>query len=100
MFIMFYGTNTGFVFLALIMMMNFFCGLVDQQMCVQMYFSQDRCWRFSPWQTSDKLRAGYKPAWTLSSEMKLFNHDNRNDLLLLHYFIILFQSFFYKDKPN
>ena len=95
MFKMFYGTNTGFVFLALIMMMNFFfCGLADQQMCIQMYFRQDCCWRFLPWQTSDKMCAGYKPAWNLSSEMKLFNRENRSDLLLLHYFIILFQSFF------
>ena len=50
------------------MMTNCFCGMVDRQKAFSLVSSQDHCQRFSPSQSSDTPRAGFKPAENPSSE--------------------------------
>ena len=49
------------------MMMNCFCGMVDQQKAFSLISSRDHCQRFSPLRISDMPRAGFEPAQNLSS---------------------------------
>ena len=49
------------------MMMNYFCGMVDGQKAFSLIFSQDHCQRSSPLWISDKPQAGFKPAHNLIS---------------------------------
>ena len=49
------------------MMMNYFCGMVDQQKAFSIISSRDHCQRSSPLRISDTLQAGFEPAQILSS---------------------------------
>ena len=49
------------------MMKNYFCGMVDRQKAFSLISSQDHCQKSSPSQISDMLRAGFEPAQNLSS---------------------------------
>ena len=49
------------------MMMNCFCGVVDQQKAFHLISSHDHCQRSSPSWISDTLQAGFEPAQNLSS---------------------------------
>ena len=48
--------------LTIIMMMNCFCGMVDQKKVFSLIPSQDYCQRSSPYWISDTLQAGFEPA--------------------------------------
>ena len=50
-----------------LMMMNGFCGMVNQRKAFSLISSRDHCQRSSPPWISDTLRAGYEPAQNLSS---------------------------------
>ena len=49
------------------MMMNCFCGIVDQQKVFSLISSWDQCQRTSPSRISDTPLAGFEPAKNLSS---------------------------------
>ena len=49
------------------MMKNYFCGMVDRQNAFSVISSWDHCQKSSPSQISDMLRAGFEPAQNLSS---------------------------------
>ena len=49
------------------LMMNCFCGMVDQRKTLGFISSRDHCQRFSPSQISDTPQAGFEPAQNLSS---------------------------------
>ena len=55
------------VIVMMMIMMNCFCGMVDQQKAFSLISSRDHCQRFSPSQISDAPRAGFEPAQNLSS---------------------------------
>ena len=57
-------SNSWFI---LIMLMNWFCGLVDRRKASSFISSRDHCQRFSPSRISDTPRAGFEPAQNLSS---------------------------------
>ena len=60
------------------MMVNCFCGMVDQRKTVNLISSHDHCQRSSPSGISDMPRAGIEPAQNLSSGfdgMKLCSSD-------------------------
>ena len=50
-----------------IMMMNYFCGMVDRQKAFSLISSRNHCQRYSPPRISDTSRAGFEPAQNLSS---------------------------------
>ena len=49
-----------------IMMMNYFCGMVDRQKAFSFISSRNHCQRYSPPRISDTSRAGFEPAQNLS----------------------------------
>ena len=49
------------------MVMNYFCGVVDRRKAFSFISSRDHCQRFSPLQISNMLPAGFEPAQNLSS---------------------------------
>ena len=49
------------------MMMNCFCGMVDQRMAFSLISSWDYCQRSSPLQISDTLQTGFESLQNLSS---------------------------------
>ena len=49
------------------MMMNYFCGMVDQRKALSLISCWDHCQRSSPLQISNKSQAGFEPAQNLSS---------------------------------
>ena len=49
------------------MVMNFFCGLVDQREAFRLISSRDHRQRSSPSRISNTLRTGFEPAQNLSS---------------------------------
>ena len=51
----------------MMMMMNSFCGMVDQQSAFSFISSPDHCQKFSPLQISDMLQAGFEPEQNQSS---------------------------------
>ena len=53
--------------MVMVMMMNFFCGMVDQRKAFSLISSRDHCQRSSPSRISDTPRAGFEPAQNLSS---------------------------------
>ena len=53
----------------LMMMMNSFCGMVDQRKAFSLISSRDHCQRSSPSRISDTPRAGFEPAQNLSSAL-------------------------------
>ena len=53
----------------MIMMMNCFCGMVDQQKAFSLISSQDHCQRSSPSRISDTAREGFKSAQNMSSSL-------------------------------
>ena len=50
-----------------LMMMNCFCGMVDQRKAFSLISSRDHCQRSPPSQISDAPRAGFELAQNLSS---------------------------------
>ena len=50
-----------------VMMMNCFCGMVDQRKAFGLTFSWDHCQSSSPSQISDTQQAGFEPAQNLGS---------------------------------
>ena len=59
--------ETPYMFLMMMMMMNCFCGMVDQQKVFGLISIWDHCQRSSPLWISDTPRAGFKPTQNLSS---------------------------------
>ena len=60
--------NRGiFWHMVMMMMMNYFCGMVNRRKAVNFVFRQDHCQRFSPSRIFDMPRAGFEPAKNLSS---------------------------------
>ena len=55
------------IMMMVMMMKNYFCGMVDRQKVFSLISSQDHCQKSSPSQISDMLRAGFEPAQNLSS---------------------------------
>ena len=55
------------------MMMNCFCGMVDQRKALSLISSRDHCQRSSPLRISDTPRAGFEPAQNLSSGLVEWN---------------------------
>ena len=53
------------------MMKNCFCGVVDQRKALSLICGRDRCQRSSLLRIFDTLRAGFEPAWNLSSGLDL-----------------------------
>ena len=53
--------------LMMMMMMNCFCGMVDQRKAFSLISSRDHCQRSSPSRISDTPGAGFEPAQNLSS---------------------------------
>ena len=53
--------------MVVMMMKNYFCGMVDQQKEFSLISNQDHCQKSSPSQISDMLRAGFECAQNLSS---------------------------------
>ena len=53
----------------MMMMMNGFCGMVDQQKAFNLIYSRDHCLRSSTLRISDTSRAGFEPAQSLSSDL-------------------------------
>ena len=53
--------------LNLLMMMNCFCGMVDQRKAFSLISSRNHCQRSSPSRISDKPQAGFQPVQNLSS---------------------------------
>ena len=51
----------------MIMMMNYFYGMVERRIAFSLISDQDHCQRSSPWQISDTLQAGFEPEQNLSS---------------------------------
>ena len=51
----------------MMMIMNYFCGMIDQQKILNVNSSQDHCQKFSLSQISDTLQAGFEPVESLSS---------------------------------
>ena len=51
----------------IMMMMNYFCGMVDRQKAFSLISSRNHCQRYSPPRISDASRAGFEPAQSLSS---------------------------------
>ena len=51
----------------IVMMMNCFCGMVDQRKAFGLTFSWDHCQSSSPSQISDTQQAGFEPAQNLDS---------------------------------
>ena len=54
-------------FIPELMMMNYFCGMLDRRKVFSLIFSQDHCQRSSPSRISDTARAGLEPMQNLSS---------------------------------
>ena len=50
------------------MMMNCFCGMVDQRKALSLISSRDHCQRSSPWWISDMPRAWFEPVQNLSAD--------------------------------
>ena len=50
-----------------LMMVNYFCGIVDRRKAFSLFSSRDHCQRFSPSLISDTPLAGFGPAPSLSS---------------------------------
>ena len=57
------------------MMMNCFCGMVDQRKALSLISNQDHCQRSSPSWISNTLQAGFEPAHE-PAWMKLCSSDN------------------------
>ena len=57
----------------LVMMMNYFCGMVDQQNALSIFFSQDHYQKFSPSQISDTSRSEFEPSQSLSSNLSVLD---------------------------
>ena len=55
------------------MMMNCFCGMVEQRKAFLLISSRDHFQRSLPFRISDKSRAGFEPAQNLSSVQDLLN---------------------------
>ena len=53
----------------MMMMMNCFCGMVDQRKANGLISSRDYCQRSSPLQIFNTPRAGFEPAQNLSSAL-------------------------------
>ena len=51
----------------MMMMMNYFCGMVDRRKAFSLISSRDHCQRSSPSRISDTPLAGFEPAQNLSS---------------------------------
>ena len=51
----------------MMMMMNCFCGMVDQRKVFSLISSPDQCQRSSPSRISDMLQAGFEPVQNLGS---------------------------------
>ena len=51
----------------MMMIMNCFCGMVDQRKVISLISSRDHCQRSSPSRISDTSRARFEPAQNLSS---------------------------------
>ena len=49
------------------MVINYFCGMVDQRKAFSLISSRDNCQRSSPLQISDTPQAGFEPVQNLSS---------------------------------
>ena len=54
-------------FRKMMMIMNYFCGMVDRRKAFSLIFSRDHCQRSSPSRISDTPRAGFELAQNLSS---------------------------------
>ena len=54
--------------MTIMMMMNCFCGMVDQRKAFSLISSWDHCQRSSPLRISDTPRAGFEPVQNLSSD--------------------------------
>ena len=50
----------------IMMMMNYFCGMIDRRKAFSLISSRDHCQRTSPSRIFGKPRAGYEPAQNLS----------------------------------
>ena len=57
----------GLMMMTMMMMMNFFCGMVDWQQAFSLISSRAHCLRSSPSRISDTPRAGFESAQNLSS---------------------------------
>ena len=51
----------------IMMMMNWFCGMVDRWKAFRLIYSRDHCQRSSPSRISDTLQAWFEPAQNLTS---------------------------------
>ena len=56
-----------YLFDDVMMMMNCFCGMVDQRKAYSLIPSWGHCWRSSPSQTPNTLQAGFEHAQNLNS---------------------------------
>ena len=66
--IKFYENEINITTMMMIMMiMNGFCGMVDQRKVFSLISSWEHCLRSSPLKISDMPRAGFQPAQNLSS---------------------------------
>ena len=66
----------------IMMMMNYFWGIVDRQKALSLIYSRDHCQRFLPSQISDTTPADFKPWLILSSDFESsLHHDIRKDHL-------------------
>ena len=54
----------------MMMMMNCFCGMVDQQKMFSLISNQDHCQRSSPLQISNMPQAGFESVQNLSSDFQ------------------------------
>ena len=59
----------GLWVMMMMMMMNCFCGMVDQLKAFSLISSRDHCQRYSPLQISDTPQAGFEPAQNMSSDL-------------------------------
>ena len=50
----------------ILMMMNYFCGILDEKKVISLIFSLDHCQRSSPLQISGMLRAGFDTVQNLT----------------------------------
>ena len=63
----FYKWHSCYLMMRMMMMINSFCGMVDQQKAFSLISSQDHCQRSSPLRISHMPRVGFEPVQNLSS---------------------------------
>ena len=62
-----YTMNYKVALVIMMMMMNYFCGMVDRRKAFSLISSWDHCQRSSPSRISDTPQAGFEPAQNLNS---------------------------------